>query len=101
MTRVTGSCAFAEGLGSRHPYALVEVSRRDRAEPTPDPCPHAVRATLKTVVGLDPHAECSMLHALTERCACGRLLRAHSHRSTGEARIDMPEPPEHAQTHDL
>ena len=97
MTRVTGSCAFAEGLGSCHPYALVEVSRRDRAEPTPDPCPHAVRDTLKTVVGLDPHAECSMLHALTERCR--RLLRAH--RSTGEARIDMPEPPEHAQTHDL
>ena len=77
--------------------ARVEVSRRDQLEPIPDPCPHAVCAAHAMVVGLDPHAECCMLHALTG-CCCAP---AACHRWTGEARIDMLEPSEHAQTRRL
>ena len=93
----TGACVSAEELGSRHPGARVEVSRRDRLEPTPDPCPHVIRAAHSMVARLDPHSEYCMLHALTGRCRAP----AARHRSTGEARIDMLEPSEHAQTHHL
>ena len=96
-TRVNGACASAEELGSRRPGVRVEVSRRDRLEPTPDPCPHAVCAAHAMVARLDPHAECSMLHALTGCCRAP----AACHRWMGEARIDMLKPSKHAQTHHL
>ena len=58
--------------------------------------PSATRSR-RSWASTDPHAECSMLHALTGRC-CAPVAR---HRSTGEARINIPEPSEHAQTHHL
>ena len=65
MTRLPGSCAFAEGLGSCHPYACVEVSRRDRAEPTPDPCPHSREPRDRTAAPLH-EASCERHHIAAE-----------------------------------